>query len=162
MGESFGGYETNFIITQTELFAAAVSGASIADLTSFYLTVGWDLSISDMTRFQSEQWRLGKSPFEDPDLYSRNSPIANATSIKTPILIWAGKSDWHVNWNQSVEFYMALRRLGKPATMLLYPDEKHILMKEKNQKDLSLRINQWFDYYLKNDQSVKWTKEAVN
>lgn len=162
MGESFGGYETNFIITQTDLFAAAVSGASIADLTSFYLTVGWDLSISDMTRFQSEQWRLGKSPFEDPDLYSRNSPIANANSIKTPILIWAGKSDWHVNWNQSVEFYMALRRLGKPATMLLYPDEKHILMKEKNQKDLSLRINQWFNYYLKNDQSVKWPKEAVN
>ncbi|MCC9020413.1 S9 family peptidase [Flavobacterium lipolyticum] len=162
MGESFGGYETNFIITQTDIFAAAVSGASIADLTSFYLTVGWDLSISDMTRFQSEQWRLGKSPFEDPDLYSRNSPITNATSIKTPILIWAGKSDWHVNWNQSVEFYMALRRLGKPATMLLYPDEKHILMKEKNQKDLSLRINQWFDYYLKNDQSVGWPKEAVN
>ncbi|TDP00315.1 S9 family peptidase [Flavobacterium sp. 245] len=162
MGESFGGYETNFIITQTDLFAAAVSGASISDLTSFYLTVGWDLNISDMTRFQSEQWRLGKSPFDDPVLYSKNSPVANATSINTPILIWAGKSDWHVNWNQSVEFYMALRRLGKPATMLLYPDEKHTLMKEKNQKDLSLRINQWFDYYLKNDQSVKWAKEAVN
>ena len=162
MGESFGGYETNFIITQTDLFAAAVSGASIADLTSFYLTVGWDLNISDMTRFQSEQWRLGKSPFDDPDLYSRNSPIANAASINTPILIWAGKSDWLVSWHQSVEFYMALRRLGKPATMLLYPDEKHTLMKKKYQKDLSFRINQWFDYYLKNDQSVQWAKEAVN
>lgn len=162
MGESFGGYETNFVITQTDLFAAAVSGGSIADLTSFYLTVGWDLNISDMSRFQSQQWRMGKTPFEDPDLYSKNSPISNATSISTPILLWAGKEDRHVNWQQSVEFYMALRRLGKTATMLLYPDEKHILMKEKNQKNLSLRINQWFDYYLKNDQSVTWAKEAVN
>nr|WP_294921785.1 prolyl oligopeptidase family serine peptidase [uncultured Flavobacterium sp.] len=162
MGESFGGYETNFIITQTDLFAAAVSGGSIADLTSFYLTVGWELNISDMSRFQSEQWRMGKTPFEDPDLYSKNSPVANATSINTPVLLWTGKSDVHVNWQQSVEFYMALRRLGKSATMLLYPDEKHVLMKGKNQINLSRRISQWFDYYLKNDQSVRWTKDAIN
>lgn len=162
MGHSFGGYEVNFIITQTDLFAAAVSGASIADLNSFYLTVGWDLNISDMSRFQSQQWRMGKTPFEDPDLYSKNSPVNNATSIKTPVLLWTGKADWHVNWQQSVEFYMALRRLGKPSIMLLYPDEKHILMKEKNQINLSRRISQWFDYYLKNDQSVTWPEEAVN
>jgi dipeptidyl aminopeptidase/acylaminoacyl peptidase len=162
MGHSFGGYETNFIITQTNLFAAAISGASISDINSFYFTVGWDLSISDMTRFNTQQWRMIQTPFENPELYTQNSPIANSANIKTPLLLWTGKEDWHVSWHQSIEFYMALRRLGKPVQMLLYPEEKHVLTKQKNQKDLSFRISQWFDYYLKNDVSSDWITKTIN
>lgn len=162
IGHSFGGYEANFIITQTDLFATAVAGASISDLNSFYLSVGWDLNISDMTRFINGQWRMGKTPFEDPELYIKNSPITHVANIKTPLLIWAGKADWHVNWNQSIEYYMALRRLEKKGTMLLYPNEKHTITQPKNQKDLSKRVCQWFDYYLKNDSSIPWISNEIN
>lgn len=158
-GHSFGGYETNFIITQTNLFAAAISGGSITDLTSFYFNVGWALSISDMSRFQSEQWRLGKTPFEDPALYTKNSPIANASTLNTPLLIWSGKEDQHTNWNQTVEFYMALRRLGKPGKMLLYPNEMHVLTKPFNQKSHSEKVLEWFDFYLKNERPAQWINQ---
>ena len=162
IGHSFGGYETNFIITQTDLFATAVSGAGISDLYSFYLTIGWDLNISDMTRFINGQWRMEKNLFEAPDLYTKNSPITHVANVKTPLLIWAGKADYHVNWNQSIEFYMALRRLGKTGTMLLYPNEKHSLTQPSNQKEHSKRVLEWFDHYLKNDNSVKWITSEIN
>ena len=160
MGHSFGGYETNFIITQTDIFATAISGGSISDLTSFYLNVGWALSISDMARFQSQQWRIGKTPFEDPTLYAKNSPVANVSTVHTPLLLWSGKEDWHTNWHQTVEFYMALRRLKKPGVMLLYPEEQHVLTKSYNQKFHSLRVAEWFDYYLKDDHSSNWINET--
>lgn len=159
MGHSFGGYETNFVITQTDIFRAAISGGSISDLTSFYLNVGWALSISDMARFQSQQWRIGKTPFEDPALYAKNSPVANVSNVHTPLLLWSGKEDWHTNWHQSIEFYMALRRLKKPGVMLLYPEEHHVLTKPFNQKKHSLKVMQWFDYYLKDNHSFKWIDE---
>lgn len=162
MGQSFGGYETNFIITQTDLFAAAISGAGISDLYSYYLNVGWDMSISDMTRFINGQWRMEKSLFEAPELYTKNSPITYAENIKTPLLIWAGKADWHVNWNQSIELYMALRRLGKTGTMLLYPEEKHAFLKAINRKEHSKRVLEWFDHYLKNDNSAQWISTEIN
>lgn len=161
IGHSFGGYESAFIITQTNIFATAVAGATATDLTSFYLTVGWDTGRPDMYRFQSEQWRLGKTPFEDPSLYTRNSPIANASSIETPLLLWTGKEDQHVDWHQSVAFHLALRRLGKKNIMLLYPDEKHVILKPNNQKDLSHKIEEWFDYYLKERKDKSWIKEGV-
>lgn len=154
IGHSFGAYETNFIITQTDLFAAAVSGAGLSDLNSHYLNVGWDLNVSDMVRFENGQYRMGQGLFENPMLYRSNSPVTHAADIKTPLLIWAGKSDWHVNWNQSIELYMALRRLGKTGKMLLYPNEKHAIIQKANQKNLSGHINHWFDHYLK-DESPK-------
>ena len=161
IGHSFGGYESAFIITQTNIFAAAVAGATATDLTSFYLTVGWDTGRPDMYRFQSEQWRLGKTPFEDPSLYTRNSPVNNANTIQTPLLLWTGKEDQHVDWHQSVAFYLALRRLGKKNIMLLYSDEKHVILQPNNQKDLSHRIVEWFDYYLKERTDTSWIKEGV-
>jgi dipeptidyl aminopeptidase/acylaminoacyl peptidase len=161
IGFSFGGYESAFMSTQTNLFSAVVSGAGIMDLVSFYLTIEWDSGVSDITSFQDHKWRLGKTPFEDPLLYSKNSPIANAANVKTPILIWSGKADMHVNWHQSVEFYMALRRLGKKQMMLLYPGEAHGLQKPNNQIDFSHRIQEWFAYYLKKEAPALWISEGV-
>lgn len=150
MGHSFGGYETNYIITASDFFACAVSGASITDLNSFYLSIDNNFHQPNATRFQTDvQWRMGKTLFEDNELYRRNSPVPNAASLKTPLLLWTGKEDYHVPWQQTVEFYMALRILGKPGKMLLYPNEGHTLEQKKNQTDLSTRILEWFDYYLK-------------
>lgn len=154
-GHSFGGYETDFIITQTDLFAAAVAGSAATDMASFYLTMGWNTGKPDMWRFESQQWRMGKSLFEDWEGYNRNSPIANAVHISTPLLSWTGDNDLQVNWSQSIAFYLALRRLKKQHIMLLYPGEKHTLNRLENQKDLSIRLHQWFDYHLK-DIKADW------
>ncbi|WP_197413363.1 S9 family peptidase [Flavobacterium sp. TAB 87] len=161
IGHSFGGYETNFIITQTDLFATAVSGSGIADITAMYLTANLNTGKPDMWRFEKEQWAMGKSPFEDPLIYQNNSPISNATEIKTPLFLWAGKDDKQVDLRQSISYYLALRRLGKKNIMVLYPEETHVISKPINQIDLTNRIKQWFAYYLKEDQSAQWITYGI-
>ncbi|MFG4001377.1 prolyl oligopeptidase family serine peptidase [Flavobacterium aquidurense] len=156
IGHSFGGYETNFIITQTNLFAAAVSGAGVADLTSWYLTMGWNTGTPEIWRFENQQWRMGKSLFEDKQAYNRNSPLEFVQNIQTPLLSWTGKQDRQVHWYQSIEFYLALRRLQKEHILLVYPQEKHVVMNPKDQEDLSNHIKQWFDYYLQNKSLPSW------
>lgn len=161
IGHSFGGYETDFIITQTNIFAAAVAGAAATDLASFYMTLGWNTGRPDMWRFETQQWRMGKSFYEDKDGYERNSPIIHAQNITTPLLSWTGNVDLQVNWSQSVEFYLALRRLNKKHIMLLYPNEGHSLKKNENQKDLSIRLHEWFDYHLKDSAPAAWIKKGL-
>ena len=161
IGHSFGGYEATFIITQTGLFATAVAGGSITDLNSMYLTVGGNSGKPDMWRFQNLQWRITKSPFEDPQAYNHNSPVASADKITTPLLLWTGKQDQQVDWHQSFEFYLALRRLNKKNIMLLYPNEKHSILNQTNQKDLFDRVKQWFGYYLKDESPAAWIHEGI-
>lgn len=160
IGHSFGGYETDFIITQTNLFAAAVAGSAVTDLTSHYLSVGL-LEMPNIYRFETSQFRIGKSLFEDWTSYTRNSPIVHAKNITTPLLAWTGDADINVESTQSIEFYLALRRLGKQHMMLLYPKEGHSLENSQNQKDLSTRIHQWFDHYLKDVLPAPWIKSGV-
>lgn len=159
IGHSFGGYESSFIVTKTDLFATAVIGAAATDLTSWYLTVGWNNGRPEIWRFENQQWRMGKSLFEDMDAYNRNSPILHVKQISTPILLWTGEEDKQVNSNQSIEFYLALRRLEKPSTLLIYPKERHVILKDENQKDLTHRIQNWFDYYLKDKEPESWILE---
>lgn len=161
IGHSFGGYETAFIITQTNLFKTAVAGSSVTDLTSFYLSVNLNDGKPDMWRFHNEQWRIGKTPFEAPEIYYNNSPVANAEKVNTPLLLWAGKEDKQADFRQSLEYYLALRRLGKKNILLLYPNEGHTLADKTNQRDLTGRILQWFAYYLKDDKSSQWITNGV-
>lgn len=161
MGHSFGGYESVFIITQTHLFATAIASGGITDLTSLYLTVNQNSGKPDMWRFQSKQWRIGKTPFEAASIYERNSPILHAQNIKTPLLLWTGKQDEQVDSHQSIELYLALRRLGKKNIMLLYPNEGHVINDPTQQKDLNVRIEQWFAYFLKDERSVNWISSGI-
>lgn len=160
-GHSFGGYETDFIITQTNLFAAAVSGAAVTDLTSFYLSKGTASGKPELWRSESQQWRMGKSLFEDRAGYKRNSPIEHAMNITTPLFSWVGGSDRQIHWHQSVEFYLALRRLQKMHIMAVYPKEDHTVNESVNQKDLSIRLHDWFDYYLKDIPPTAWIKAGI-
>lgn len=155
IGHSFGGYETDFIVTQTDLFAAAVAGSAATDLSSFYVTIGAS-GRPDLWRFEHQQWRMGKSLFEDREGYDKNSPIVHAKNITTPLLTWTGGDDKQVNWNQSTEFFVALHRLQKKHIMLLYPKEGHAISNSKNQKDLQMRIHDWFDYHLKELSPSSW------
>ncbi len=156
IGHSFGGYETDLIITQTDRFAAAVSGAAWTDLVSSYLYVGPLFRRPDFFRTEDHQIRIGKSLFEDMKSYLNNSPILLASSVNSPLLSWAGAEDRHVNTQNSMEFYLALRRLNKEHVLLIYPDEEHTLEKKKNAQDLNMRIMEWFDYYLKGDKKKEW------
>lgn len=158
-GHSFGGYESSFIVTKTKLFATAIIGAAATDLSSWYLTVGWNTGRPEFWRFENQQWRMGKSLFEDRDAYNQNSPIQHAGNVTIPLLIWTGENDKQVHANQSIEFYLGLKRLEKKATMLVYPNEGHALRNERSQRDLSQRTLNWFDHYLKDKTPAPWMLE---
>ncbi|SHM04881.1 S9 family peptidase [Flavobacterium saccharophilum] len=161
MGHSFGGYESSFIITQTPMFAAAIASGAITDLNSFYHTVSQLDGRPDMWRFQSVQWNMNKTPYEALSIYNANSPIIHVDKISTPVLLWSGKQDKTVDIHQSLEYYLALRRLGKKSILLLYPNEEHLILKPLNQSNLTQRILQWFDYYLKDDKSISWINDGT-
>jgi dipeptidyl aminopeptidase/acylaminoacyl peptidase len=161
IGHSFGGYEAAFIITQTNLFKTAIAGSSITDLTSFFLTVNQNTGKPDMWRFQNQQWWMGKTPFEAPEVFHNNSPVHNAQTVNIPLLLWSGKADKQIDVRQSLEYYLAMRRLGKKNILLLYPNEGHVFTDKENQIDLSLRLQQWFDYYLKEGTSAQWISVGV-
>lgn len=147
-GHSFGGYETDMILTQTNRFKTAVSSAAFTNQISTYFTIGRH-GTPDWWKAEHQQLRMGKSFFEDPENYFRSSPVLQAAKVQTPLLSWAGDRDFHVHYQQSIEFYLALRRLGKTHTLLLYPNEGHVLSDPANQVDATRRIQAWFDSYLK-------------
>lgn len=162
MGHSFGGYESSFIITQTNLFAASIASGAITDLNSYYYTINKGNGRPDMWRFQNEEWNMGGTPYELPKTYYDNSPINFVENIQTPVLLWSGKNDYQVDTHQSMEFHLALRRAGKKSLMLLYPDEGHSLIDPEKQKDLSLRSLQWFDHFLKENKKSDWITQSLN
>lgn len=94
--------------------------------------------------------------------YLKNSPVLLAADIKTPLLGWVGEEDRHIHSQQTIEFYLALRRLNKEHTMLVYPLEEHEIISKKNQTDLSLRIMKWFNHYLKGGPKEDWMKPNYN
>lgn len=149
IGHSLGGYETAFILTQTDRFAAAVAGSGIFNLVSFYFGLYNISSHSEIIRVEQAIWRMKESFFENPDAYLENSPIHHFSNVSTPLLIWTGKQDVNVAPAQSMEGYMALRRLRNKGVMYLYENEDHVLNDIENQKHLSLQIKYWFDTHLK-------------
>ncbi|ALM50131.1 hypothetical protein AMR72_15245 [Flavobacterium psychrophilum] len=151
IGTSFGGYETAYIISGTNMFAAAVSGSMISDLTASYFSVGQQILLPELWRYETQIFRMGKSYFNDRDNYLLNSPLHHADKITTPLLLWCGKDDPVVPWTQSLSLYLALRRLKRQAVMLAYAGESHALVDDKNQTDLSDRVLSWFGYHLKNE-----------
>ncbi len=160
-GHSFGGYETNYIITQTNLFAAAMSGSGISDLVSGYFTVGKMTTIPDMWRYENQQFRMGSSFFDDKLAYRNNSPIEFANQITTPLLLWTGGADNVVNPDQTTAFYLAMRRLKKKNILLVYPEMQHIPDNENQSHDLTKRLESWFGYYLKGEEPENWIRKGL-
>lgn len=156
IGHSFGGYEVDFIITQTDIFAAAVAGAAITDLSSSYLYVSWNYGKPNFWHYESGQLRMHKPLFSNFLGYIENSPIYHAGKIKTPLLSWAGEEDRQVHHTQSLEFYLALRRLGKKHVMFIYPGQRHVLTDTVSQAHLTKSIYDWFGHYLKGEPLPEW------
>lgn len=159
IGHSFGGYETNFIITQTSLFKVAVSGAGITDNISRYLSFSRNHLTSETWRYEYSQHRMGGSLFEDRESYRRNSPIEFVDKITTPLLSFTGECDTQVPPEQTMEFYMALRRLNKSHIMLTYPDQGHVFTDKIKQADLTKKITDWFNFYLRKGEMKPWMSE---
>ncbi len=155
-GHSFGGYESMFILTQTDLFATVAAGAGASNMLSFYLSMAWIWARPQYPRFEKSQWRMGDSYFNISEAYERNSPIHQLQNVKTPFLSWTGKHDSNVNWEQHVEMFVGLRRLKKEHIMLLYPEEGHDIKSSENQIDLTNRLREWFDHYLKDRPAPAW------
>ncbi|WP_166666223.1 alpha/beta hydrolase family protein [Myroides indicus] len=162
IGNSFGGYETNFIVTQTNLFKAAVSGVAVSSLIWDYFSYSYNYSKPLYWQYENGQLDMRKSFSEDPDKYLNNSPILYAHQVQTPLLSWTGLEDYNVHWEQTRHFFTALKRYDKKHIALFYKGEGHAITDPKKAKDLFLRIKNWFDYYLKGDNSALWITKSEN
>ena len=160
-GQSWGGYQTSYLITRTNMFKAAGSGAPVSNMTSAYGGIRWESGSSRQGQYEQGQSRIGRNLWEAPELYISNSALFKADRIETPVLIMHNDADGAVPWYQGIEFFMALRRLGKPAWLLQYNNEAHNLVERRNRIDLSIRLQQFFDHYLKGDPAPAWMTKGV-
>ncbi len=160
-GHSWGGYQSSFVVTQTDLFAAVVTGAPPTNLISFYNTLYRSSGNIQQGITEVGQVRMGTTPFEDFDLFLSQSPIHHTEKITTPFLILHGTADGSVDWMQGLEYYGMARRMGKNVIFLSYPDEGHHLGRKENRIDFQIRMMQYFDHHLKGVQPAKWMVEGV-
>ena len=141
MGASYGGYMTNWVITQTNRFRAAAPIASLSNLISFYSTSLYqDLVHAEFNGFPWE-----RNNFET---LWRRSPLAHIRNAQTPALLLHGENANDVHITQAEEMYTALRHRGVPATFVRYPREGHSFSEPKHQLDMLRRVAEWMDRYL--------------
>ncbi len=160
-GQSWGGYQVAYLIGQTNRFKAAGAGAPVSNMTSAYGGIRWESGIARTGQYEEGQSRIGKNLWEGFDLYVENSPLFFVPNVTTPVLIMHNDADGAVPWWQGIEFYNGLRRMGKQAWMLQYNDEAHNLRERRNRKDLSIRLSQFFDHFLKGAPMPVWMSKGV-
>jgi dipeptidyl aminopeptidase/acylaminoacyl peptidase len=160
-GHSWGGYQTAFLVTQTDAFAAAVAGAPLTNMISMYASIYWNSGSADGAIFESSQGRFLGGPWDYLEAYSRNSPVYFAENITTPVLLLHNDEDGAVDWNQGIEYFNTLRRLGKPIVMLQYVGENHGLRDPANQKDYTVRQKEFWDHFLKGEPAPAWWTDGV-
>jgi dipeptidyl aminopeptidase/acylaminoacyl peptidase len=160
-GHSWSGYQTAFVITETDIFAAAVAGAPVSNMTSAYSGIRWGTGLARQFQYEKSQSRLGGSLWETPELYIENSPVFFADRINTPLLIQFGDEDGAVPWYQGIELYLACRRLEKNCIFLQYRGEPHHLKKYPNKLDYSIKMKEFFDHWLKGVSAPAWMTDGV-
>ena len=160
-GHSWGGYQIAYLLTRTNRFKCAESGAPVVNMTSAYGGVRWGSGLSRMFQYEKTQSRLGATLWENPKRYLDNSPLFELDKMETPVLILHNDNDGAVPWYQGIEYFLALRRLDKPAWLLNYPGEPHWPLKRPNREDFQLRMSQFFDHYLQGAAIPRWMVEGV-
>jgi len=160
-GHSWGGYQTAFAVTQTKAFRAAIAGAPLTDMISMYSSIYWNTGTTNQPIFESSQGRFTGGYWEQTEAYIRNSPVYHATQVQTPLLILHNDKDGAVDHTQGIEYFNTLRRLGKPVVMLEYKGENHGLFKMENMKDYTMRMKEFWDYYLMDKPAPKWWTDGV-
>lgn len=160
-GQSWGGYQIAYLVTVTNKFKAAMAGAPVSNMTSAYGGIRWKSGMSRAFQYEKTQSRIGKNLWEGLDLYLDNSPLFSIPNIETPLLLMHNDADGAVPYYQSIEMFMGMRRLNKPVWLLIYNDEAHNLTKLKNKQDLSIRMMQFFDHYLKDEPAPLWMTQGL-
>jgi dipeptidyl aminopeptidase/acylaminoacyl peptidase len=160
-GHSWSGYTTAYIVTQTNLFAAAVAGAPVSNMTSAYGGIRWGTGLARQFQYEAGQSRLSGSLWEARPDYIENSPLFYADRVETPLVLMHGDEDEAVPWYQSIEFYLALRRTGKHAVFLQYRGEPHHPRKYANKLDYSMKMKDFFDHHLKGAPAPEWWSTGV-
>ena len=160
-GHSWGGYQIAYMVTQTNRFKAAAPGALVANMTSAYSGIRWGTGLPRQFQYERSQSRIGGSLWEYPLRFLDNSPIFRADRVETPLLMIHNDEDDAVPWYQGIEYFLALRRLGKEAYMFSYNGEKHGLRKRINQKDYTRRLQEFFDHFLKGAPAPEWMEKGI-
>jgi dipeptidyl aminopeptidase/acylaminoacyl peptidase len=155
-GHSWGAYQTAYIATQTPLFAAAAAGAPVGNMTSAYSGIRSESGMARQFQYEKEQSRIGGNLWDSLSSYIRNSPVFQAKKAVTPLLILHGDVDQMVPWQQSIELYLAYRRLDKPCIFLQYKDEPHWPNKYPNRVDWAMKMKEFFDHYCLGTPAPKW------
>ena len=160
-GHSWGGYQIAYMVTQTDFFKAAGAGAPVANMTSAYGGVRWGSGMSRMFQYENTQSRIGGTLWEQPLRYIENSPLFYLDEVETPLLIMHNDEDGAVPWYQGIELFLALRRLGKPAWLINYNDQPHWPVTAANIRDWNIRMQQYFDHFLKGAPAPVWLAEGI-
>jgi len=161
-GHSWSGYQVAYLVTRTNMFACASPGAAVSSMISAYTGIRTGSGMPRMFMYEETQSRLGKSLWEDKEMYLRHSPILNADKIQTPLLIFHCDKDEAVPYSEGLNLFLAMRRLQKPAWLLNYKGERHFLYNKAAEADWTIRMKQFFDHYLKGSPMPRWMKEGIH
>ncbi len=161
-GQSWGGYGTAYMITQTGIFAAASPGAPVSNMTSAYGGIRNESGMVRQFQYEKTQSRIGGTLWEKPEYFIENSPLFFADRITTPCLIRHDDGDGAVPFSEGVQLFVALRRLNKPAWLVNYNGQPHNLSRQADKKDWSVRMMQFFDHYLKDVPAPAWMTDGVH
>jgi len=160
-GQSWGGYQVAYLVTETNMFAAAEAGAPVGDMFSAYGGIRYESGLVRQFQYEHDQSRIDGTPWSAPLRYLENSPVFFADKIRTPLMIMSNDKDGAVPHTQGIELFTALRRLDKPSWLVVYNGEGHNIMERKNRKDFSVRIGQFFDHFLKGAPMPEWMAKGV-
>ena len=161
-GHSWSGYQTSYLVTKTDLFTCANIAAPITDMVTGYLGIRNGSGLPRYFMYEETQSRMGKTLWEAKDKYLASSAILEADKIHTPLLILHNDEDEAVAYGQGRALYLAMRRLQRPAWLLNYKGEGHFVLGRGAQKDWTIRMMQFFDYYLKGTKEPRWMKEGIH
>ena len=160
-GHSWGGYQITYLVTQTHMFAAVQAGASVSNMTSAYGGIRWGTGMSRAFQYEKTQSRIGAPLWSRTLQFLENSPVFWVERVDTPYLSIHNDEDDAVPWYQGIEFFSALRRLGKEAYMFNYNGEKHGLRERENQKHWTVHQDEFFDHFLLGKPRPEWMEKGV-
>ncbi|MHB8839693.1 MAG: alpha/beta hydrolase family protein, partial [Gemmatimonadaceae bacterium] len=160
-GQSWGGYQSAYLITVTNMFAAAVPNATVVNMTSAYDGIRWQSGLLRQMQYEHSQSRIGGSLWQYPERFIENSPLFKLDRVTTPVLFMANDNDGAVPWYQGIEFYGAMRRLQKEAYLVVYNGDEHNPTKRANQKDIDLKMQQFFGAKLQGQPEPDWMKYGI-
>jgi hypothetical protein len=160
-GHSWGGYQIAYMVGQTGIFKAAEAGAPVTNMTSAYGGIRWGTGMSRAFQYEKGQSRIGAAPWERPLQFIENSPLFWVERVQTPLLMIHNDDDDAVPWYQGIEYFSALRRLGKEAWMFNFNADKHNLIQRDNQKYWTVHMDEFFDHLLLGKPRPAWMDTPV-